>query len=92
MIAIDWTSVSSGTLNGVAVTFSPAGSGLSANDLSGSNFSAFPLSSSQETVFYGSRSNWTVTFAQPVSGLLLYDVYWRGVEGGCAGGGLPLHL
>jgi hypothetical protein len=80
VVAANWTNATSGTLNGVSFTFSPAGTGLTAQDLSGSSYSAFPLSSSQQVVTYTSSSNWTVTFGQPVSDLLLYDRFWRGVE------------
>jgi hypothetical protein len=85
-IPIDWADGTSGTLNGVGVTimFSVGTVTLGNSDLSGPNFSAFPLSSSQERLQYFSRADWTVTFAQPVSGLLLYESGWRGTQG-CTG-------
>ena len=51
-------------------------------DLSGSDYSAAPLSNEQEVIVYGVNSNWTATFSNPVTNLLLYPAFWRGEQAG----------
>jgi VCBS repeat-containing protein len=78
--ATDWTTPTTGTMNGVTVTLSQTlGSPhISTDDLSGASFAAAPLSASTETIIYSTGSDWTATFSQPVSNLALYAVLWRG--------------
>jgi hypothetical protein len=84
VVAVNWTDAVSGTLNGVTVSFAAGNQIDIPQDLSGSDYSAFPLSPTQQVVSYHSVSNWTVTFGQAVTDLLLYDTFWRGVECGTA--------
>jgi hypothetical protein len=81
VIGTDWTTPTTGDLNGTTVTLSNFNSpSIGTFDLSGSDFSAAPLSSSQETIIYNINSDWTATFSDPVSDLLLYPVFWRGIS------------
>ncbi|MGK7885544.1 MAG: PEP-CTERM sorting domain-containing protein [Crocosphaera sp.] len=82
-IGVDWGTPTIGELNGSPVFLSNINDPVIATlDLSGSDFSAAPLSSSQETIAYGVNSDWTATFSDPVSDLLLYPVFWRGSGAG----------
>lgn len=77
IIGASWSNASGGTLNGVAFSFT-GGSGLTTLDLSGSNYTGYALASNQQTLYYADGSNWNITFASPVTDLLLYEVGWRG--------------
>ncbi len=82
-IGTDWTTPTTGDLNGTTVTLSNFNSpNIQTFDLSGSDYSAAPLSSSQEFIGYNVNSDWTATFSNPVSDLLLYPVFWRGNAAG----------
>lgn len=82
-IGVDWTTPTTGDLNGTTVTLSDFNNpGIDSSDLSGSDYSAAPLSSSQELIAYSVNSDWTATFSNPVSDLLLYPRFWRGVAAG----------
>ncbi|HAC62317.1 MAG TPA: hypothetical protein DCF68_01970 [Cyanothece sp. UBA12306] len=72
-----------GDLNGTTVTFSNAERSFigGLNIFSDSDFSAAPPSSN-EVVNYSLNSNWTATFSNPISNLLLYVVRWRGAATG----------
>jgi hypothetical protein len=77
------TGTATGTLNSVAVTmsgFPGYGPFLDTTYVGFDEYSAFP-SSYQEYVDYAAQDDWTAKFSQPVSGLLLYLVGWRGPNG-----------
>jgi hypothetical protein len=79
LTAVDWTSGTGGTADGITVTMSDLeGSFLTVADLSGSRYEGAPLSASAEVVSYASRSDWTVTLSEPVDALLVYADAWRG--------------
>ncbi len=80
-VAADWTSATGGILDSYGFTFTAGNPYLTTADLSGANYTAFPLSATQEVVGYDGNSDWTVDFSDPVSGVLLYLVWWRGVDG-----------
>ncbi|MGK7879038.1 MAG: PEP-CTERM sorting domain-containing protein [Crocosphaera sp.] len=81
-IGVDWTTPTTGDLNGTTVTLSNFSfPSISTSDLSGSDYSAAPLSSSQEIIVYDANSDWTATFSNPVSDLLLYPRFWRPTGG-----------
>jgi hypothetical protein len=81
--AVDWTSGTGGTADGVVVTtsglFDPV---VATSDLSGSPFEGARLSASAEVLGYGSGSDWTVTLSEPVDALLVYANGWRGTDAG----------
>lgn len=78
-IGVDWTTPTTGDLDGTSVTLSNINiPNFFTTDLSGSDYSAAPLSTSQQTVAYDQNSDWTTTFSSSVSNLLLYGVFWRG--------------
>ncbi|SMF97052.1 PEP-CTERM protein-sorting domain-containing protein [Methylomagnum ishizawai] len=77
VIGASWSNTSSGTLNGVAFSFT-GGTGLTSANLSGSNYTGYALASSQQALYYADGSNWSITFASPVTDLLLYEASWRG--------------
>lgn len=79
--SVDWTSGTSGTLDGVTVTMSNLldGGSISSGDLSGADYAAAPLSAQSEVLEYSTGSDWTATFSQPVSRLALYASFWRGI-------------
>jgi hypothetical protein len=88
-IPVDWDSGgTTGTLDGIAVTttglVNPSVS-LSATDyaldLTSGDFAGAPLAGDVELVDYSAVSDWTVSFSEPVSNLLLYLIYWRGASG-----------
>jgi hypothetical protein len=73
-----WTTPTTGTLNGIAFTLTNSISNtLTDWDLRDSDFSVAPLSETQTLTDYPSDSNWTITFASPISNLKLYCKYWR---------------
>ena len=79
-IAADWQTTSSGILNGV--TFSTTGFGgpflsILNRNYSGSNFSAAPVGAA-EALEYSASDNWSITFAAPITNLLLVVDWWRG--------------
>jgi hypothetical protein len=82
-VGASFSTASAGTLNGNAFAVTGfADQFLTSSDLSGSNYSAAPLSSDQQITTYDASGNWTVTFASPITNLLLYDVFWRGNNSG----------
>jgi hypothetical protein len=83
LTAVDWTSATGGTANGIEVTVSGLVDPLiSTADLSGSPFDGARLSEDAEVLSYGTRSQWTLTLSEPVDALLLYAVGWRGTDAG----------
>jgi hypothetical protein len=74
--AINWTSGDAGVRDGIGVTFNGGRAGLATAD-----YAAAPLSPALPSVDYTSSSGWTITFSDPVSDLLLYTIWWRGVDG-----------
>ena len=89
---VDWTSTNktlgtaTGTIGPVSVTVanmaSPFNShpSLSIWEFSSVDYSYAPVPNG-EIIVYGTRSDWSATFSQPVSNLLLYAAAWRGPEG-----------
>ncbi len=82
-IYANFTTATSGTLNGVSFTISGYDTSnvtpyFYSADLSGSNYSAAPGSATQQSVSYASDSGFTITFASAISGLFLADIYFRG--------------
>ncbi len=78
-IPVDWNADgASGDLDGVTVSSSGSAGDITPADLTGSDFSYAPRSDSTE---FDVDSDWTATFSEPVSGLLLYIAWWRGVTG-----------
>lgn len=85
--ATDWTSVSAGVaignIGGSTVTLSglftgaPGGVHLRQSNLTSASFVEAPVSNA-ELVTYGATNDWTASFSQPHSGLLLYAGAWRG--------------
>ena len=78
---MDWDTTAGGSLGSVDVsitglssTFLGITSGVS---LVGTDYSAAPLSD-VEILEYGYNNEWSANFSQPVTGLLLYGVAWRG--------------
>ncbi len=77
-----------GTLNGVSVDFTAndflwiVSPFLDTSDLSGSDFAAAPGGTIEDTVAYNESANWRVTFGAPQQNLLLYALFWRGLETG----------
>jgi len=88
-IPVDWdSSGTTGTLDGIAVTMTGLVNpdvALSATDfsldLTSGDFAGAPLAGDVELVGYSAVSDWTVSFSEPVSNLLLYLIYWRGASG-----------
>jgi hypothetical protein len=79
-VIVDWTTPTMGVLGNVNVTMSGLASPflrIDNRDLTGPDFSAAPVSDA-EVVVYGYGNDWTATFDQPVTGLLLYVDLWRG--------------
>lgn len=82
-IGVDWTSATTGDLDGVTLTMSNLlDNSIGTADLTGSDFSAAPLSTTTEILSYDTASNWTASFSGSISDLLLYGVFWRGIAGG----------
>ncbi|MEM7201347.1 MAG: hypothetical protein AAF628_13840 [Planctomycetota bacterium] len=85
LVSVDWSpgSVITGDLNGTSVAVTGLeDTGIGTKGLSGAKYSAAPLSAPTEAVFYDARSDWTATFDNSVSGLLLYAISWRGTSAG----------
>lgn len=78
-VGVDWASESSGTLNGTTLTLSGPVEFVSIKDLTGPEFAAAPLSIDSEIVEYSGANTLTVTFASPVSDLLVYAIFWQGL-------------
>ena len=85
----DWTSVATGTLDGVGFTMSGVSGKFqgidtilvagSDPDYAGAPLAAPSESANVEFLQYAYSNNWTVTFDQPLaSGLMLYPLSWRG--------------
>ena len=67
-----------GTLGGVSFSMTGLTNALlTTANLSTGFFSANPGSSSQQALQYAQKSNYTVTFAAPISVLYVYDDFWR---------------
>ncbi len=82
-VSVDWTTAGTGTLNGTSVSVTDLGSAfLDTSDLSGADYSGAPLSATAEVLDYDTAADWTASFAAPVTDLLLYGRFWRGVAGG----------
>jgi hypothetical protein len=79
----NWTSMTAGTLGNVTFTVTGFSTlfGLETWDFSASgvasNFTAGALGT-QVVPDYGWQDDWTITFSQPIFGLRLYGLYWRG--------------
>ena len=72
----DWTTSTTGDLDGTSVTLTGADTPSNFNtDLSSSDYSPAG-SASEEAILYFS-STWTATFGAPVSNPLLYARFWR---------------
>jgi hypothetical protein len=92
-IFADWTSTdtslgtATGTLSASTVNisnmFDSLGSAavISSWDLSGSDFSFSPGETNQELIDFQTAHDWSASFSQPVNDLLLYAVFWRGLNG-----------
>lgn len=75
----EFTTPTSGTMNGVAFTITGANNPSSfVTNVSGSDFSYAPASNMQSCFDYSVNSRVTITFARPVRNVLLYLVFWRG--------------
>jgi hypothetical protein len=90
VIPVDWNDDGTGgTLGAVTVTMT----GLSDPslfstadfedpfELTGADYAGAPIPGVTELSSYDVLSDWTVTFSEPVSNLLLYVVGWRGTSG-----------
>jgi hypothetical protein len=79
-VGADWVTTSSGTLNGTAFTTTGFGGpflGIQNSPLSGADYSAAPLGV-VKSLQYSADNDWTVTFASPMTNLLVYVYQWRG--------------
>ena len=90
VIPVDWNDGgTTGTLGGVGVTMSGLeGAGVFSTadfedpfELTGPDYAGAPVPGVTELSSYDVLSDWTATFSEPVSNLLLYVVFWRGVAG-----------
>lgn len=73
-----WTSITEGTIDGIAFTISNSGANYTDNyDFSTSDFSSMPLGDNETGISYRGASDWTITFDSPVTNLKLYCKYWR---------------
>lgn len=90
VIPVDWNDDgASGTLGGVTVTMTGLESpGLFHTDdledpfeLTGDDFAGGPIPGVTELSSYDVLSDWTATFSEPITNLLLYVVFWRGPSG-----------
>jgi hypothetical protein len=83
---VEWSSISAGSAGDVDVTLEwldqPSPPALEFADLSGAAFQAAPFYALTSALAYGTGSDWTVHFSEPVASLLLYTVFWRGPGGG----------
>lgn len=83
IVAADWVTTSTGTLNGISFAAAGlvGGGGLPASivnrNYSGSDFSAAPVGIAKG-VAYGADNDWSVTFNSPITDLLLIVDVWRG--------------
>ncbi len=88
---MDWHTTASGSLGSVDVSFTGLSSTFlaihSGVSLDSTDYSAAPLSN-VEVLEYGYNNEWSATFSQPVTGLLLYGRAWRGAWS--AGDDLPV--
>jgi hypothetical protein len=91
VVGTDWqsvtTSTAQGNLDGITVEVTDigvAGSAplIDAFNLSGPEYDPFPLLADQECVDYSFDQDWTATFSEPVTDLLLYCKFWRGPNPG----------
>jgi PEP-CTERM motif len=90
VIPVDWNDGgTTGTLGGVTVTMTGLeGPGVFTTadfedpfELTGPDYAGAPIPGVTELSSYDVLSDWTATFSEPVSNLLLYVVFWRGVAG-----------
>jgi hypothetical protein len=90
VIPVDWNDGgTSGSLGGVSVTMTGLeGAGVFSTadfedpfELTGADYAGAPIPGVTELSSYEVLSDWTATFSEPVSNLLLYVVFWRGVAG-----------
>lgn len=70
------------------MSYTGTGQGTNSANLSGTDFSYQALTNSQATLKTNSDQDTTLTFASPVSNLLLYAQYWRGAGSSCGGSGV----
>ena len=76
----DWTTPTTGSLDGVGLTMTGLSSqflNIETRSYTTSDFSAAPLSN-VEAIQYGASNDWTATFGSPIADLLLYVDTWRG--------------
>lgn len=67
-----------GTLGPLSVTATGVSDAmLETQDMTESSFSAAPLSAAQPVLSFDQEANFQITFAQPVTGLMLYLGFWR---------------
>lgn len=79
-LIVDWTTPTTGVLGNINVNMPGLASPflrIENRDLTSADFSAGPVSDA-EVVVYGYGNDWTATFDQPVTNLLLYADWWRG--------------
>jgi len=79
-----WTTINpgamtaEGTLGPVTITAAQLGSpGTFSGDLSGPDYSGAPLSATQGCLEHNGGSDFRITLSRPVTGLMLYVVFWR---------------
>ena len=74
----NWTSGTSGTLNGVAFTVTSVNvPGVNFSDFSWGPFSAEPLGSNESCLLYRANSSFTFIFASPIPVLRIYMRSWQ---------------
>ncbi len=79
-----WTTINpgamsaEGTLGPVTITATQLGSpGTFSGDLSGPDYSGAPLSATQGCLEHSGGSDFRFTLSRPITGLMLYVVFWR---------------
>ncbi len=81
IVAAEWTTHSSGTVNGIGFRIIGIGGGpfdaIEVDNLNSSDFAAGPLTNI-EGIEYSVNKNYTIFFDSPVTDLLLYADSWRG--------------
>jgi PEP-CTERM motif len=92
-IFANFLTASNGSLAGNAFTITgltndpvPLPPPLETSDLTGSSYAAAPGTTSSTVAAYDAKSQFTITFTQPVAELDLYVNNWRGLDGDLAAG------
>jgi hypothetical protein len=92
-IFANFSTASIGSLAGNAFTITgltndpvPLPPPLETSDLTGSSYAAAPGTISSTVATYDAKSQFTITFTQPVADLDLYVNNWRGLDGDLNGG------